>query len=128
MSVSIKSAREIELMRQSCALLAQVHDELAKIVLDHIQGHIDALKNTNPDLLMLLGQQPLQQQPPQGPQGPQQPPQGQAPQGSPMAEPAPQPGQPNLPQPEGAPNLPNMPKPPGDFKNLPTNPADVPQG
>lgn len=32
MSVSIKTAREIELMRESCRLLEIVHDELAKIV------------------------------------------------------------------------------------------------
>lgn len=32
MAVSIKSAREIELMRESCRLLAHVHDELGKAV------------------------------------------------------------------------------------------------
>ncbi len=32
MAISIKSPREIELMRKSCKLLSQVHDELAKIV------------------------------------------------------------------------------------------------
>ena len=32
MSVSIKTAREIELMRESCRLLEYVHNELAKIV------------------------------------------------------------------------------------------------
>ena len=32
MSVSIKTAREIELMRESCHLLEKVHDELAKII------------------------------------------------------------------------------------------------
>ena len=32
MAISIKSPREIELMRKSCRLLSQVHDELAKIV------------------------------------------------------------------------------------------------
>ena len=32
MAISIKSPREIELMRKSCRLLNQVHDELAKIV------------------------------------------------------------------------------------------------
>ncbi len=32
MAVSIKSAREIELMRESCRLLAQVHDELGKAI------------------------------------------------------------------------------------------------
>ena len=32
MAVSIKSAREIELMRESCRLLAHVHDELGKAI------------------------------------------------------------------------------------------------
>ena len=32
MSVSIKTAREIELMRESCHLLEKVHDELAKAI------------------------------------------------------------------------------------------------
>lgn len=32
MSVSIKTAREIELMRESCHLLEKVHDELAKVI------------------------------------------------------------------------------------------------
>lgn len=32
MSVSIKSPREIELMRESCRILSEVHDELAKII------------------------------------------------------------------------------------------------
>ena len=30
--VTIKSAREIELMRKSCRLLARVHEELAKVI------------------------------------------------------------------------------------------------
>lgn len=99
--------------------------ELVKIVLDHIQKHIDALQQADPNLLQMLDQQPLQ--PPPGPGGP-------GPSGPPPGPP-PQPGQPNLPSPKellqapnGA-NLPNMPKvpsPPGDFKGLPTNPANVP--
>lgn len=32
MAVSIKSAREIELMRESCRLLSQVHDALGKAI------------------------------------------------------------------------------------------------
>lgn len=32
MAITIKSPREIELMRESCRLLSQVHDELAKII------------------------------------------------------------------------------------------------
>ena len=32
MAVSVKSAREIELMRESCRLLEIVHDELGKMI------------------------------------------------------------------------------------------------
>lgn len=55
---------------------ARTNPEIIKAVTDHIQEHINLLKTTNPDLLMLLGEQPLQQNPPPSP-GPQQPmPQG----------------------------------------------------
>lgn len=37
---------------------------LARIVMDHVQAHMDALQNTDPRLLQLVGQQPL---PPLGP-------------------------------------------------------------
>lgn len=109
--------------------------ELVKIVLDHIQKHIDALQQADPNLLQMLDQQPLQPPPGQGPPpgGPPPGPGGPGPSGPPPGPP-PQPGQPNLPSPKellqapnGA-NLPNMPKvpsPPGDFKGLPTNPANV---
>lgn len=99
---------------------------LVQVVLSHIQEHIDALQQTDPNLLMLLGQQPLQ---------PPAPPQGQPPQGGPASQPAPQPGQP----PQGGaspevlaqmnmtpPEMPNVPSPPAPFQNLPTNPAEVP--
>lgn len=45
----------------------------------HIQEHIQLLKNTDPNLLQILGQNPLP--PDQAPQGPPGPQQGQAPQG-----------------------------------------------
>jgi hypothetical protein len=38
--------------------------QLVARALRHIQGHIDALKNGDPELLMLMGQQPLQPTPP----------------------------------------------------------------
>lgn len=80
--------------------------ELVKIVMDHIQHHMDALRNTDPDLLRLCGQNPLppvqapggnsqgppppQPGQPQGPPAPQGPPPGQPPQAalnhSPMAK------------------------------------------
>ena len=54
--------------------------ELVRNVIEHIQGHLDALRNTDPALLQLTGQQPL---PPAGMDaGQPQPPQGQAPQGN----------------------------------------------
>jgi len=57
-------------------------------VLGHIQEHIDLLRNSDPDILMLLGQQPLA-------------PQGQAPQNM----------GPGAPMPEGAPAGPGSPPP-----------------
>lgn len=64
---------------------------LVQRVTKHIQDHIAALQNTNPELLQLLGQQPLpplalpgppQGGPQPGPQGPMSPPQN-----GPMAQP-----------------------------------------
>lgn len=88
--------------------------ELFAMVSGHIQEHIDLLKNTDPNLLLILGQQPLQ---PSGQQGPPQsvgPNQGQGPQNmNPQIPQAPLEG--NLPQPTqleqmgAAPNLPNVP-------------------
>lgn len=107
-------------------------------VMDHIQAHIDALRNTDPALLQLLGQQPL---PPPG------------------VAPAPQPGQGGMPQ-QGGPQPPQDPgagmappqqgiqgpgdkqigpngegmsipapaTPPPPFSDLPTDPRMMPQG
>lgn len=67
---------------------------LVQNTLNHIQDHINLLRNTDPDLLVLIGEQPLPQpgqQPPgqPGPGGPQGgPPQG-APQGGPPPRPFP---------------------------------------
>lgn len=61
--------------------------KLVANTLDHIQEHMQMLSTTDPNLLMLVGQQPLPppQQPPPGPdQGPQGPPGGApGPQGGP---------------------------------------------
>jgi len=59
--------------------------ELVKNVLNHIQQHIDYLRNTDPELLGMLGEQPLQ-----GQQQQQGAPQGQpgAPQGGPQGAPS----------------------------------------
>lgn len=44
-------------------------ENLTGAVLQHIQEHISLLRNTDPDLLALIGEQPLQPQPPPGPPG-----------------------------------------------------------
>lgn len=96
--------------------------QLTKLILDHIQQHIEALRQSNPDLLMLLGQQPLMPPaPPMPPGGPEM-----APPPGGMVLPAPQPGAPM--QPEGSPALPELPTPPAPFEQNPINPADVPMG
>lgn len=111
--------------------------ELIGLVLGHIQQHIDALRQADPDLLGLLGQQSLAQPPQQG--GP--------PPGAPLGG-SPDGSNPDMMQPpangiegmrqEGqtmqgpgmdqAVGLPDVPTPPGEFKNLPTDPANVPMG
>ena len=56
--------------------------ELVKIVMDHIESHLNALQNTDPRLLQIIGQQPIPPlQPPMDPNqmpqdqgGPEQPP------------------------------------------------------
>jgi hypothetical protein len=57
--------------------------DLVKVVMDHIEGHLNALRNTDPALLQIIGEQPLPPlqmpgQPPPGmpPQGPMMPPPG----------------------------------------------------
>lgn len=103
--------------------------ELRTAVQNHIQEHIDYLRTVDPDLLMLTKQQPLQS--PMTPQiAPQMMPPG-SPQGSPadmMQLP------PNIPQGgemltgqgvAGGEMIPQSAKPPGEFANLPTNPADM---
>lgn len=103
-------------------------------VMDHIQAHMDALRNTDPDLLTILRQQPLPPVPSPQPEmlQPGQPmgnaevvgqsenadimqaQQGLAQEGDTVVGPN---GQ-------GV-NLPSMPKPPPPFEKLPTNPTDL---
>lgn len=103
--------------------------ELRQFVQNHIQEHINFLRNVDPDLLQLIGQTPLQnpnagQVPgappgtPPGPDGGPPPPQG-GPQ-PPAMEPSPGP---QLPPGMDMPGLPSPAKPPGEFADLPTNPA-----
>ena len=68
----------------------------------HMQEHIDLLKNTDPNLLMILGQQPL---PPPLPQQPQLPPEAD-PAGAPVEVGAAPLEDPNIPMP----NLPQVPE------------------
>ncbi len=63
--------------------------ELVKRTLDHIQEHINQLKNGDPETLMMMGEKPLS--PPQGPGGP---PPGPGPGGPPPGGPPPPPGGP----------------------------------
>lgn len=103
----------------------RTNPDLVRIVLEHIQGHIDALRNTDPALLQLIGQQPL---PPAGaPMGPEgAPPQGEGPppgqEGDGMAPPPtgyPQVGEEVVgPNAEGV-GLPNLPQPPAPFADMP---------
>lgn len=115
----------------------RMNPELRMVVQQHIQEHIDYLRNADPDLLMLIGQQPLQnpmapQMPPGMPMGPGIPPMGA---GGPMA----QQNVPNLdqmmmqqsgmpPMPEdlikgqgnpGGNTMPNIPTPPAGFEGMP---------
>lgn len=100
---------------------------LVQRTLGHIQEHIDLLRNTNPDLLAMMGEQPL------GPEG-----------GSPVApqdQPQGNPGQVNndisqqLQAPQGPQSnaaaalgiqLPKPAAPPAPFNNLPTSPQQMP--
>jgi hypothetical protein len=106
---------------------------LRQSVQAHIQEHINFLRTVDPDLLMLIKQQPLQ-----APMAPQVAP---PPPGSPEEM---QGGPSGVMQPLNAPQggdmlrgqgvaggnmVPNPAKPPGEFANLPTNAADMmPQG
>jgi len=107
---------------------------LRQSVQDHIQEHINFLRTVDPDLLMLIKQQPLQ-----APMAPQMAPGMPPPQGGEQG-----PGASNMMQPPSPPQggdmltgqgvaggqmVPQPAKPPGQFANLPTNPADMmPQG
>lgn len=109
--------------------------ELREIVQNHIQEHINFLRTVDPDLLMLIKQQPLQN-PAMAPMpgGPMAPPPGPggAPDASQMMQPPapPQAGDMLTGQGVGGGNMiPQPAKPPGEFANLPTQASDMlPQG
>lgn len=103
--------------------------ELVKIAMDHIQGHLQALRETDPDLLQLVGEQPLNpigsgQLPAEG-----LPTDGMSPQATGGADvlaappsdiapldQEPGPGQQSVKNPGG----PNLPTPPAPFENNPS--------
>jgi hypothetical protein len=84
---------------------------LSATILAHIQQHIDLLRNTDPGLLSILGEQPL---PPVGGQqpGPQDPNANITPSAAPQSAQAPQGPEGLPPGPGDVPNMPNMPKVP----------------
>ena len=108
--------------------------ELVRRVQSHIQEHIDLLRNTDPDLLVMLGEQPLQpiqpSQPPQVAPGPQGVPASAQGQVDPLLQQQ-QTGAAAAQNPaslEGT-VLPQVPNPPAPFDQLPVNAKDIlPQG
>lgn len=106
--------------------------QMVKNVLDHVEQHLNMLRTTDPDLLNLIGEQPLAPQggnPATGNGGAPQPTQGSL-SGSPMNDMMASPGAQGNPMPgdqiqtgeQGPQSLPNLPKPPGEFKNMPVTP------
>jgi len=98
--------------------------ELMRLLNDHIQEHIDMLRTADPDLLALIGEQPLQPMAPP-PGAPGQPPVGSM-QKADVSEMMQQ--QRSQVQPGEEVNgevMPSIPSPPAPFDNLPTNPEDL---
>jgi hypothetical protein len=106
--------------------------ELVRIVLDHIEKHLNALRETDPALLQLVGEQPL---PPigmdQGPLPGQEMPSNEAIQGSPMEQMLATQGG-NVQSGETIRSMtgqsvqtPNIPTPPPPFENMPVSPEQM---
>jgi hypothetical protein len=105
--------------------------ELVRTVLDHIEKHLNSLRETDPALLQLVGEQPL---PPlgmqQGPLPGQEMPSNESIQGSPMEEMMRAQGG-NVASGETlnfqgqSVQVPNIPKPPAPFENMPVMAGDV---
>lgn len=99
---------------------------LRQIVQEHIQEHINYLRTVDPDLLMLIKQQPLQ-----APMAPQVPPPAPNGDGAPSGAMQPPPGPPqggDMLQGQGVAGgnmVPQPAKPPGEFSNLPTQASDM---
>ncbi len=95
--------------------------EVVRIVMDHLQKHMDALRNTDPELLIMMGEQPLS--PPQE-AVPSTPVAGATPDGSNAALMQQFPGLPQTGESMGGTQIPAPASPPPPFENLPTNPAN----
>lgn len=93
---------------------------LMRILAEHIQEHIDLLKNTDPEILMLIGEQPLSPPAPQGMNNMN------VVEGSPNSQimNGQSPLDAELMRVQGA-EVPGVPSPPPPFDSLPTNPADM---
>lgn len=89
---------------------------LAKAAMDHIEEHLNALRNTDPGLLELIGEKPL---PPLGPMGV---PMNNPPQPSPQQAPKSPGGSPSAPPPQGPPGQDSIQGPDGESVNLPNLP------
>ncbi len=98
--------------------------ELVANVTAHIQEHIDFLRTTDPDLLMMIGEQPLNPPMAQGNPGmPQGMDNQQVLQGSNNSQVM---GDKNMnPQPAAEPGMPEMPTPPAPFEGLPIDPSQM---
>lgn len=97
-------SHKMHIMEHRCLLSSPDiadNDQLAQNVLDHIQDHINYLRTGDPDLLALIGEQPLA--PPMQPQGPQG-----GPPGSPLQGPPPQQGPPPKGVPPGKDSIPGI--------------------
>ncbi len=97
--------------------------EILKVVLDHIQAHILALQEVDPNLLKALGQEPIAPTPPPAPPAPE----GGAPAAPGSADMGPVMEQPLPSGVEAAQNVsqPQMPKPPGQFADMPLDAASA---
>lgn len=90
--------------------------ELLKRTLDHIQGHLKALRETDPDLLKIIQEQPLA---PVGGSAANQPPPAQMPQGAAGPPPEMMQAQAATMPPGVPPSLPGLPTPPAPFDTMP---------
>lgn len=111
----------------------RTNPDLVRIVLEHIQGHIDALRNTDPALLQMIGQTPLpppgvdpNAPPPNAPPPGEGPPPGQ--EGDGMAPPPsgyPEAGEQVIGPNGNGVSLPPLPSPPEPFSDLPVTADQV---